>query len=128
MFSSRALARLAACLFVTAALSAQAPSIPLRPQPQPSTAAPTPSPEAGVPAALTAQDLNAFFDGFIPLQLERDDIAGVTISVTQNGHPLLLTLLDSPDKWHDAQVLFNWGFAQERSGGPIAAPNGPDEP
>jgi len=33
-------------------------------------------------------------------------------AVTQNGHTLLLTLLDSPDKWKDAQILFNWGFAQ----------------
>ena len=33
-------------------------------------------------------------------------------SVTQGGHTLLLTLLDSPDKWRDAQILFNWGFAQ----------------
>ena len=37
-------------------------------------------------------------------------------SVTQNGHTLLLTLLDSPDKWRDAQILFNWGFAQVKSG------------
>ena len=37
-------------------------------------------------------------------------------SVTQNGHTLLLTLLDSPDKWRDAQILFNWGFAQVESG------------
>jgi D-alanyl-D-alanine carboxypeptidase len=42
-------------------------------------------------------------------------------AVTQNGHTLLLTLLDSPDKWRDAQILFNWGFAQEESG---AAPSG----
>jgi D-alanyl-D-alanine carboxypeptidase len=33
-------------------------------------------------------------------------------AVTQNGHTLLLILLDSPDKWVDAQILFNWGFAQ----------------
>jgi D-alanyl-D-alanine carboxypeptidase (penicillin-binding protein 5/6) len=33
-------------------------------------------------------------------------------AVTQNGHTLLLTLLDSPNKWADAQILFNWGFAQ----------------
>ena len=32
--------------------------------------------------------------------------------VTQNGHHLLLTLLDSPDKWRDAVILFNWGFAR----------------
>jgi len=36
-------------------------------------------------------------------------------AVTQNGHTLLLTLLDSPDKWRDAEILFNWGFAQEAS-------------
>jgi D-alanyl-D-alanine carboxypeptidase len=35
--------------------------------------------------------------------------------VTQNGHRLLLTLLDSPDKWRDAVILFNWGFARENS-------------
>jgi serine-type D-Ala-D-Ala carboxypeptidase (penicillin-binding protein 5/6) len=39
-------------------------------------------------------------------------------SVTQGGHTLLLTLLDSPDKWRDAQILFNWGFAQENSQAP----------
>jgi len=33
-------------------------------------------------------------------------------SVTQNGHQILLILLDSPNKWLDAQILFNWGFAQ----------------
>ena len=33
-------------------------------------------------------------------------------AVTQNGHTILLTLLDSPDKWKDAVILFNWGFAQ----------------
>jgi D-alanyl-D-alanine carboxypeptidase (penicillin-binding protein 5/6) len=33
-------------------------------------------------------------------------------SVTQGGRTILLTLLDSPDKWKDAQILFNWGFAQ----------------
>jgi serine-type D-Ala-D-Ala carboxypeptidase (penicillin-binding protein 5/6) len=48
-------------------------------------------------------------------------------SVTQNGRTLLLTILDSPDKWRDAQILFNWGFAQSRSA-PIAVPNGPDGP
>ena len=36
-------------------------------------------------------------------------------AVTRNGRQLLLTLLDSPDKWYDAQVLFNWGFAQPES-------------
>jgi D-alanyl-D-alanine carboxypeptidase (penicillin-binding protein 5/6) len=42
-------------------------------------------------------------------------------AVTQNGRTLLLTLLDSPNKWSDAQILFNWGFAQVAS---QAAPTG----
>ncbi len=33
-------------------------------------------------------------------------------SATRGNHELLLTLLDSPNKWVDAQILFNWGFAQ----------------
>jgi D-alanyl-D-alanine carboxypeptidase len=33
-------------------------------------------------------------------------------SVRRGGRELLLTLLDSPDKWVDAQILFNWGFEQ----------------
>lgn len=41
-------------------------------------------------------------------------------SVTLNGHTLLLTLLDSPDKWRDAVILFNWGFTQ--LGAPPQAP------
>ncbi|WP_142525827.1 D-alanyl-D-alanine carboxypeptidase family protein [Methylacidimicrobium cyclopophantes] len=30
----------------------------------------------------------------------------------RDGHPLLLILLHSPDKWRDATVLFNYGFRQ----------------
>ncbi len=33
-------------------------------------------------------------------------------SCKRGGRELLLTLLDSQDKWSDAQILFNWGFAQ----------------
>lgn len=36
-------------------------------------------------------------------------------SVTRNGRELLLTLLDSPNKWLDAEILFNWGFAQRNA-------------
>ena len=36
-------------------------------------------------------------------------------SVVRGGRELLLTLLDSPDKWTDAMILFNWGFAQAPS-------------
>jgi CubicO group peptidase (beta-lactamase class C family) len=34
---------------------------------------------------LTATDLEAFLDGLVPLQIERDDIAGATISVVKDG-------------------------------------------
>jgi CubicO group peptidase (beta-lactamase class C family) len=39
--------------------------------------------------ALEASDLEAFFDGIIPLQLERSDIAGASVLVMQNGRVLL---------------------------------------
>ena len=34
---------------------------------------------------LTATDVEAFLDGIVPLQLERDDIAGATIAVVKDG-------------------------------------------
>jgi hypothetical protein len=37
-------------------------------------------------------------------------------AVTQGGRTLLLTLLDSPNKWADAQILFNWAFAETQPG------------
>src|ERR1700729_2483594 len=39
--------------------------------------------------ALDSADLEAFFDGIIPLQLERSDIAGATVLVMKNGDVLL---------------------------------------
>jgi D-alanyl-D-alanine carboxypeptidase (penicillin-binding protein 5/6) len=36
-------------------------------------------------------------------------------AVRRGNRELLLTLLDSPNKWTDAQILFNWGFAQTPS-------------
>jgi D-alanyl-D-alanine carboxypeptidase len=38
-------------------------------------------------------------------------------SCRRGGRELLLTLLDSPDKWKDAMILFDWGFAQSSSAG-----------
>ncbi|HEY4011553.1 MAG TPA: serine hydrolase, partial [Acidobacteriaceae bacterium] len=53
---------------------------------------PVPLPPANpkAPAQLTPQDVTAFLDGFLPLQLQRDDVAGATISIYQNGQPLIL--------------------------------------
>ncbi len=55
-------------------------------QPQvikPGTSAPTPA------HSLDEADLTAFFDGILPLQLERSDIAGATVLVMKDGNVLL---------------------------------------
>jgi D-alanyl-D-alanine carboxypeptidase len=39
----------------------------------------------------------------------------------RDGHPLLLILLHSPDKWRDATVLFNYGFRQVKESAPPAS-------
>lgn len=39
--------------------------------------------------ALTGPDLEAFFDGVVPLQLERSDIAGASVMVMKDGKVLL---------------------------------------
>lgn len=41
------------------------------------------------PHTLDAADLNAFFDGIIPMQLERSDIAGASVLVMRDGEVLL---------------------------------------
>ena len=77
-------------------------SLPLVVSPQQSAAPPKPStPSASVPAVtgtvnpapaphtLDKTDLEAFFDGIIPLQLERSDIAGATVLVMKDGETLL---------------------------------------
>ena len=48
-----------------------------------------PSPPVATQApALTAQDLETFLDGMIPLQLQQQDIAGTVISVVKDGRLL----------------------------------------
>jgi D-alanyl-D-alanine carboxypeptidase (penicillin-binding protein 5/6) len=42
-------------------------------------------------------------------------------SCKRGGRELLLTLLDSQDKWSDAVILFNWGFAQSSTPGENAS-------
>ena len=49
-------------------------------------------PSANAPTAvhsLDAPDLEAFFDGIIPLQLERSDVAGASVLVMKDGKLLL---------------------------------------
>ncbi len=72
--------------------TAQAPTAvtPTAPSPTalPPHAAPLPSLPAGA-HPLEQADLEAFFDGILPLQLERSDIAGASVLVMQNGNILL---------------------------------------
>ena len=48
------------------------------------------APEKPAPGTheLTANDLEAFLDGLIPLQIERDDIAGAVVAVVKDGKVL----------------------------------------
>jgi CubicO group peptidase (beta-lactamase class C family) len=66
---------------------AQVPVAPVGP-PAPSQRA---DGETGVSGqhALEASDLESFFDGIVPLQLERSDVAGASVMVMQNGRVLL---------------------------------------
>ena len=62
--------------------------------------------------------LLGYYPGMGPAKTGWTELARHTYacSVTQNGHELLLTMLDSPNKWADSQILFNWAFAQEAAG------------
>ncbi len=70
-------------LFCPAPLSAQKPVVPETPR---DMEIPAVSPSGG--HALTATDVETFLDGFVPLQLEQDDIAGASIAIVKDGKPL----------------------------------------
>ena len=59
-------------------------TMPLEPPMKTEASAPVPTPPAGT-AALTAQDVNAWLDGFMPYGLAEADIAGAVVTVVQNG-------------------------------------------
>jgi serine-type D-Ala-D-Ala carboxypeptidase (penicillin-binding protein 5/6) len=83
--------------------------------------------ESGTHILRNHNRLLGYYPGMGPAKTGWTEAARHTYAcaVTQNGHTLLLTLLDSPDKWRDAQILFNWGFAQVES---QAAPSGAEGP
>lgn len=58
--------------------------VPTRPT-KASKVTPVPPSAPGAPAPLTAADLDAFFAGVIPLQLQKADIAGAVVTVVKNG-------------------------------------------
>jgi CubicO group peptidase (beta-lactamase class C family) len=72
------------------AVNAQVPQLPMQGPKTPAAAAiPLPPVNPAAPPQLTPEDVTAFLDGFLPLQLQRDDVAGATISITQNGQTLI---------------------------------------
>jgi len=82
---------------------------------------------SGVHTLRNHNRLLGYYPGMGPAKTGWTEAARHTYAcaVTQNGHTILLTLLDSPNKWKDAQILFNWGFAQIES---QAAPSGMAQP
>ena len=70
---------------------AQSPQSAVTPAAAPAPAATNPfgAPTSIVPHPLEKGDLEAFFDGIIPLQLERSDVAGATVLVMKDGKELL---------------------------------------
>src|SRR5271168_953154 len=82
---------LALCILLPAlALPPQTPAPPKTAAPAAATEA-KPSPVTSLPAAhpLEKTDLEAFFDGLIPLQMERSDVAGATVLVVKDGREIL---------------------------------------
>ena len=73
--------------FVTQAPSMQ-PKAPASPQQGAGEKTPPVTPSSG--HGLEPADLEAFFDGILPLQLERSDIAGASVLVMKDGKVLLL--------------------------------------
>jgi len=75
----------AAVLFPSLTLNAQKPRVlPHRAEEKPAPLPPRELP-AQVAPQLTTEDLGAFFDGFLPIQLQRDDIAGAVVLVVKDG-------------------------------------------
>jgi CubicO group peptidase (beta-lactamase class C family) len=73
-------------LLCVSALSLAAPHAVLADVVEPPAAAATPP---SVVHSLSKNDLEAFFDGIIPLQLERSDVAGASVLVMKDGETLL---------------------------------------
>ena len=83
---------LALSLLISCTVLAQEPQSPVPIVPKKSSeqaAIPTPPSSPQISHSLDATDLGAFFDGIIPLQLERADIAGASVLVMKDGKVLL---------------------------------------
>jgi CubicO group peptidase (beta-lactamase class C family) len=83
------LAAFALAATCTALAQQQAPTVPTPPNTR--QAAPAPAPPANPPTthSLDKADLEAFFDGIIPLQLQRSDLSGAVVLVKRGDEVLL---------------------------------------
>jgi CubicO group peptidase (beta-lactamase class C family) len=93
------------CVFLSSAVWAQVPQLPTTPTKQGKETTAETKVVTGV-SELTASDVAAFLDAIVPLQLERENIAGATISVVKDG-----------------QLLFakGYGFADVANRKPVSA-------
>src|SRR6185503_9249249 len=84
-FVLAALLGLAGLAAVAQQVNPLAPQAPREQAGAPATPAATPAAaESGTPQ-LTAQDVNAWLDGFMPFALGKGDIAGAVVTVVRNG-------------------------------------------
>jgi CubicO group peptidase (beta-lactamase class C family) len=70
-------------MLASSALTQQPKVTPVPPAPQAPTAGESRVTEP--PHELTVADIHAFLDGFVPMQLEREDIAGAVVLVVKDG-------------------------------------------
>jgi CubicO group peptidase (beta-lactamase class C family) len=110
MTSSRSVRRallsvLALGLFVSAQTPQETNPTPAKPSPEVTAQTQPPAQAQQTTPQLTKQDVEAFLDGVVPIQLQRDDIAGAVIAVVKDG-----------------QVLFakGYGFADMKTRKPVS--------
>jgi CubicO group peptidase (beta-lactamase class C family) len=80
---------LAVCSFIPAQAEPSQTAVVSKPVPAPAEVKPAAAVPPPLPNALEKADLEAFFDGIVPLQLERSDAAGATVLVRKDGKELL---------------------------------------
>jgi len=74
-------------LLLSVSMSAQKPQV-LPPPAEKAAPQPAPPQTPQTTPQLTKEDLEAFFDGFIPSEIQRDDIAGTVVAVVKDGKVL----------------------------------------
>lgn len=83
----RSTTSVAVLLLLIISVVGQVPQTPVSPSKEPEAPTTVPERPPGT-AELTAADLETFLDGIVPQQLQREDIAGVAISVVKDGQLL----------------------------------------